>query len=87
MEFPKLRPRRLRLSENIRRLVRETRLTLDDLIYPIFVRYGENIVEEVPSMPGVYRYSVDKVVDAVKRSETWAYPPSYSLEYPSTRTK
>ncbi|ADC89636.1 Porphobilinogen synthase [Thermocrinis albus DSM 14484] len=66
MEFPKLRPRRLRLKENIRSLVRETVITLDDLIYPIFVRYGENIVEEVPSMPGVFRYSVDKVADAVK---------------------
>jgi porphobilinogen synthase len=74
MEFPKLRPRRLRLSENIRRLIRETRLTLDDLIYPIFVRYGENIVEEVPSMPGVYRYSVDKVVDAVKEVRDLGIP-------------
>ncbi len=66
MEFPKLRPRRLRLSESVRRLVRETKLTLDDLIYPIFVRYGDGVVEEVPSMPGVYRYSLDKVVDAIK---------------------
>lgn len=66
MEFPKLRPRRLRLKENIRRLVRETTLTLDDLIYPIFVRYGHNVVEEVPSMPGVFRYSLDKLADAVK---------------------
>ncbi|MDW8067183.1 MAG: porphobilinogen synthase [Aquificaceae bacterium] len=66
MEFPKLRPRRLRKKESIRRLVRENWLSLDDLIYPIFVRHGENVVEEVPSMPGVYRYSLDKVVDAVK---------------------
>ncbi|SHK24274.1 porphobilinogen synthase [Thermocrinis minervae] len=66
MEFPKLRPRRLRLKENIRRLVRETTLTLDDIIYPIFVRYGHNVVEEVPSMPGVFRYSLDKLADAVK---------------------
>ncbi|HIP43442.1 MAG TPA: porphobilinogen synthase [Aquifex aeolicus] len=65
-KFPELRARRLRKNENIRKLVRETRITLDDLIYPIFVIYGKNIVEEVPSMPGVYRYSVDKVVDAVK---------------------
>ncbi|WP_457599883.1 porphobilinogen synthase, partial [Hydrogenivirga sp.] len=66
--FPLLRPRRLRRNENIRSLVRENRLTLDDLIYPIFVRYGENVVEEVPSMPGVYRYSVDRVADAVKEA-------------------
>ncbi|HIQ49011.1 MAG TPA: porphobilinogen synthase [Aquifex aeolicus] len=73
-KFPNLRPRRLRKNENIRRLVRETRITLEDLIYPIFVRYGENIVEEVPSMPGVYRYSVDKVVDAVKEVRDLGIP-------------
>ncbi|GAB6065667.1 porphobilinogen synthase [Aquifex pyrophilus] len=72
--FPSSRPRRLRRNENIRRLVRETKLTLDDLIYPIFVRFGENIVEEVPSMPGVYRYSVDKVVDAVKEVRDLGIP-------------
>jgi len=74
MEFPKLRPRRLRKNENIRRLVRETKLSLDDLIYPIFVRYGEGRVEEVPSMPGVYRYSLDKVVDAVKEVRDLGIP-------------
>jgi porphobilinogen synthase len=74
MEFPKLRPRRLRKKEQIRRLVRETRLTLDDLIYPIFVRYGEGIVEEVPSMPGVYRYSLDKVADVVKEVRDLGIP-------------
>ncbi len=72
--FPEQRPRRLRRTENIRRLVRENRITLDDLIYPIFVRYGENIVEEVPSMPGVYRYSVDKVADAVKEVRDLGIP-------------
>ncbi len=72
--FPYARPRRLRRNENIRRLVRENRITLDDLIYPIFVRYGENIVEEVPSMPGVFRYSVDKVADAVKEVRDLGIP-------------
>jgi len=66
MEFPYTRPRRLRSNEIIRSLVRETRLTLDDLVYPMFVVDGSNIVEEVPSMPGVYRYSPDKIVDAIK---------------------
>jgi len=73
-KFPSSRPRRLRRNENIRRLVRETQLTLDDLIYPIFVRWGENVVEEVPSMPGVYRYSVDRVVDAVKEVRDLGIP-------------
>ncbi len=72
--FPLLRGRRLRRNENIRRLVRENRITLDDLIYPIFVRHGENVVEEVPSMPGVYRYSVDRVADAVKEVRDLGIP-------------
>ncbi len=66
MKFPDLRPRRLRQNENIRRLVRETRITLDDLIYPIFVCPGERVSEEVPSMPGVYRFSMDRAVEEVK---------------------
>ena len=73
-EFPKLRGRRLRRNEALRRLVRETKLTLDDLIYPVFVRFGEGVVEEVPSMPGVYRYSVDKAVDAVKEVRDLGIP-------------
>ncbi|WP_461829090.1 porphobilinogen synthase, partial [Aquifex sp.] len=72
--FPSHRPRRLRRKENIRRLVRETHLTLDDLIYPIFIRYGENVVEEVPSMPGVYRYSVDRAVEEVKKVRDLGIP-------------
>ncbi len=66
MKFPFTRPRRLRSNDLIRSLVRETHLTLDDLVYPIFVVDGSNTVEEVPSMPGVYRYSPDRIVDAIK---------------------
>ncbi|MGF1604036.1 MAG: porphobilinogen synthase [Thermosynechococcaceae cyanobacterium] len=53
------RPRRLRRTETLRRLVCETQLTLDDLIYPMFVRTGTEIEEAIPSMPGIYRYSLD----------------------------
>jgi porphobilinogen synthase len=62
--FPAARPRRLRRSPALRALVREDRLSVDDLIWPIFVRDGEGILEEVPSMPGVMRRSVDRIVDA-----------------------
>lgn len=55
------RPRRLRSSENLRRLVRETRVDKSALIYPIFVKDGTGIQEEIPSMPGQYRYSVDRL--------------------------
>ena len=47
------RTRRLRKTENIRRLVRENRLTVDDLIYPLFIEEGENIETEIVSMPGI----------------------------------
>ena len=55
------RLRRLRQSERMRSLVAETAVRTDKLIYPIFVRYGENVKEEIESMPGVYRYSIDRL--------------------------
>ncbi len=55
------RTRRLRKTENIRRLVRENKLSVDDLIYPIFVEEGENIEKEIVSMPGIKRWSLDRI--------------------------
>lgn len=55
------RPRRLRGNNIIRGMVRETRISIDTLIYPIFVIEGNNIKEEIPSMPGQYRYSIDRL--------------------------
>jgi porphobilinogen synthase len=60
------RPRRLRRTPAIRRLVRETVLTVDDLIYPMFVMEGENIREEVSSMPGSYRYTLDLLLKEIE---------------------
>ncbi len=60
--FPIVRMRRLRRNETIRRMVRETTLTVNDLIYPMFVVPGEKQRQEVPSMPGVFRLSVDELV-------------------------
>ena len=59
MSYPYSRPRRLRKDEFSRRLVRENVLTTNDLIYPVFVLDGENRVEEVASMAGVKRQSID----------------------------
>ena len=56
------RPRRLRRTESIRALVRETRLSPDDFIYPLFVCEGEGVRKEISSMPGVYNFSVDQFV-------------------------
>ena len=55
------RTRRLRKTENIRRLVRENRITIDDLIYPLFIEEGENIETEIVSMPGIKRFSLDTI--------------------------
>ncbi len=57
--FPRIRMRRNRLSEFSRRLMSENNLSVNDLIYPIFITYGSNIKEEISSMPGIYRYSLD----------------------------
>jgi len=57
--FPAYRPRRLRMSENLRRLARETVLSPADFIYPLFVVHGRGVKREIPSMPGNYHWSVD----------------------------
>ncbi len=74
MGFPELRLRRLRQNENIRRLVRETRLSTDDLIMPLFVRPGKGIKQPIPSMPGNFQMSVDKLVEEVKALEGLGIP-------------
>jgi len=63
MSFPDHRPRRLRQSENWRRLVRETTLSVDDFVYPFFVVPGEGVANPVASMPGVSQFSVDRLVE------------------------
>ena len=60
--FPVARLRRLRMTETLRGMVRETHLSPDDLIYPLFVVPGSNVKKEVSSMPGVYQMSVDQIV-------------------------
>src|SRR5215831_8267013 len=64
--FPRARPRRLRRTEALRRMVRETRLSVDHLIYPMFVVPGMDVQEEIPSMPGVYHLSVDRAADEAR---------------------
>ncbi len=63
MTFPTERPRRLRRSEALRELVRETRLSASGFVYPMFVCPGTNVRTEVSSMPGIYQQSVDQLVE------------------------
>jgi len=66
LSFPTTRLRRLRRTETLRRMVRETRLSRDDLVLPLFVVEGRGVREPVASMPGVHRFSVDRVVEEAK---------------------
>jgi len=66
MYFPGYRPRRFRRTENLRRMVRETRLSVDQLIYPLFVVPGRGVKNPVSSMPGVFQFSVDLLVEEVR---------------------
>ena len=61
-----LRPRRLRLNHNLRRMIRETTLSPDDFIYPLFIREGENIQNPISSMPGQFQWSLDKLGDEIR---------------------
>ena len=66
--YPNVRLRRNRKTEWSRRLVSENNLSTNDLIWPIFIKEGKNVKEPIPSMPGVYRYSQDKVQSLIERS-------------------
>lgn len=65
MYFPVYRPRRFRRTENLRRMIRETRLSLDHLVYPLFVVPGSGVKSEIGSMPGVFQFSVDRLLEEV----------------------
>jgi len=69
-----VRPRRLRRTPSIRDMVRETRLSIKDLIYPMFVRHGQGVQDPIPSMPGQFHYSVDTIVDAVENVHELGIP-------------
>lgn len=73
-DFPASRPRRNRHDDFTRRLVRETTLTVDDLIYPVFVKEGVGQQEAVPSMPGVVRYSPDTLLKAAQECVALGIP-------------
>lgn len=74
MSFPKHRPRRLRRNETIRRMVRETALSVDDLILPLFVTFGKGKKIAIKSMPGHYQISVDNLAKEVKEIKELGIP-------------
>ncbi len=85
MYFPSYRPRRLRRTENIRRMVRETHLRVDDLIYPMFSAFGENIRNEIGSMPGIYQQSIENIVAEAKEVQALGIPAVILFGIPETK--
>jgi porphobilinogen synthase len=74
MAFPETRMRRLRTSAAMRRLVRETTLGVDDLVYPLFVRAGKGLKEPIPSMTGCFHFSPDRVVEETSEAAQLGIP-------------
>jgi porphobilinogen synthase len=74
MSFPSQRPRRLRRTEALRSLVRETQLSTSGMIYPMFVCPGSNVRQEVSSMPDIYQQSADQIVEECREVESLGIP-------------
>ena len=74
MNYPEFRPRRMRRTESLRRMVRETRLSVDDFVYPLFCVPGSGVEKPIGSMPGQYNLSVDKVTDMAARVHDLGVP-------------
>ena len=70
MRFPQYRPRRLRKNEMFRRMIRETHLSSDDLILPLFVRPGKGVKQPIPSMPGHFQLSIDLLIREVEEAKS-----------------
>jgi porphobilinogen synthase len=85
VSFPTTRLRRLRRTETLRRMVRETRLSSDDLVLPLFVVEGRGVREPVASMPGVHRFSADRVVEEAKAVAGLGIPAVILFGVPEAR--
>ena len=85
MAFPTHRPRRLRRSEALRRMVRETALSAQSLVYPLFVCPGTRVKEEIRSMPGNYRWSVELLVEECKSAFDLGIPAVILFGIPETK--
>jgi porphobilinogen synthase len=85
MSFPAHRPRRLRRSEALRGLVRETRLSVSGLVYPMFVCPGTKVRKEVSSMPGVHQQSVDQILEECKEVEALGLPAVILFGLPESK--
>ncbi|MFZ2395439.1 MAG: porphobilinogen synthase, partial [Smithella sp.] len=74
MQFPEYRARRLRKNENFRRLIRETNLSVDDLVYPLFAVPGKSVKKPITSMPGQFQLSVDYISKEAQKAHELGIP-------------
>ena len=86
-KFPTTRLRRVRNSSWIRRLVSENNISSSDLILPVFIRDGKNVIEKIKSMPGVYRYSVDKLDIIIRQAIKYKIPMIALFPYTQNNKK
>jgi porphobilinogen synthase len=87
MAHPMFRPRRLREKPLLRKLVRETVLSVDDLIYPLFIVHGRGVREPLGSMPGQFHLSIDEMVKDLKDVASMGIPASCCSACRPTRTR
>ena len=85
--YPKTRLRRLRKSSWLRDLVSESNISHNDLVLPIFVREGKNKIENIKTMPGVKRYSIDKLPTILKQVKQYKIPMVAIFPYTSNNKK
>ncbi|NOY70664.1 MAG: porphobilinogen synthase [Deltaproteobacteria bacterium] len=85
MQFPDYRPRRMRQNSSFRRMIRETRLSVDNLIMPFFAVNGKNVSEPIPSMPGQYHLSVDNIVKQAKKAKNLGIPAILLFGIPESK--
>ena len=85
MNFPDYRPRRLRKNENLRRMIRENTLSVDDLVCPLFVTHGDGVKKPIPSMPGHFQLSIDDLVEETKKIRNLKIPAVILFGIPETK--
>ena len=85
MNFPDYRPRRLRKNENLRRMIRETRLSVDDLVCPLFVTHGSGVKVPIDSMPGQLQLSIDHLIGETQKIRDLGIPAILLFGIPETK--
>ncbi len=85
MNFPDYRLRRLRKNTNLRRMIRETTLSVDDLVCPLFVTHGDGVKKPIPSMPGHFQLSIDTLVEETKKIRNLKIPAVILFGIPETK--